>query len=96
MAEKSFVKFYFNFLKMEELQIPNKMTTIDEKISFCEQGLNKCLSIINNNIIIDFCISHSLNQVTLRIALKEIFEDCRKDLEMVNVFVNTHAKMIYE
>ena len=28
MAEKNFVKFYFQFLKMEEQQIPNKMATI--------------------------------------------------------------------
>lgn len=73
VAEKNFVKFYFQFLKMEEQQIPNKMVTIEDKIGFCELGMSKCLSIINNYIIIDYCISHSPNQVTLRIALKDIF-----------------------
>ncbi len=73
MAEKNFVKFYFQFLKMDEQQITNKMVTIEDKISYCELGMKKCLSIINNYIILDYCINHSPNQVTLRIALKEIF-----------------------
>lgn len=74
----------------------NKLVSIDNKATFCEAGLNKCLDIIKNNIVIDYCLQHTTNQVTLRIALKEIFDDIKNDLEFTISFINENIKAIYE
>jgi hypothetical protein len=42
--------------------------------------MKKCLDIIKIGFVVEYCIAHSSNQVIIRIALKDVFEDIREGL----------------
>jgi hypothetical protein len=74
------IKFYYKFIIESQDNILNNKKSLENQIEFAKSYMKKCIDMIKIGFAIDYCILHSLNQVIVRIALKDIFEDIREGL----------------